>query len=207
MPRLSPQLAIAIASNSPRSLNDVGLARDDFIGLTIVLALGSALSWLCARHPTTLQVWAPWDFSWPEYLAAVLGGWWFLRGVTRCSPGERPSIWRQISFMLGIAAIYAVVQTRLDYVAQHEFFVNRIQHIFMHHLGPFLIALAWPGGALMRGMPRPVRRLIEAPVIRRVISAVQQPVLAGVLFVGLIYLFLMPEVHFQAMIDARSTPL
>lgn len=203
MPRLSPQLTIAVASASRRSSSDVGLARDDFIGLTIVLALGSALSWLCARHPTTLPVWTPWDFSWPEYLAAVVGAWWYVRGVARSAFGERPSVWRQISFMLGIVAIYAVVQTRFDYVAQHEFFVNRIQHIFMHHLGPFLIALAWPGSALMRGMPRPMRRLIELPVVRRMISTIQQPVLAGVLFVGLIYLFLIPEVHFQAMIDAR----
>lgn len=203
MPRSLEPVAVATAHAAPKSLSDLGFARDDVIGLAMTLAFGSALSWLCSKHPTTLPVWAPWDFSWPEYLAAVLGGWWFLRGVTRCTPSERPSRWRQISFMLGVVAIYAVVQTRLDYVAQHEFFVNRIQHIFMHHLGPFLIALAWPGAALMRGIPPPMRRIVEAHILRRMVSAIQQPIVAGMLFVGLIYLFLIPEVHFHAMIDAR----
>jgi len=203
MPQSIEPLTVSITPAAPGSLSDLGFSRDDVIGVAITFAFGGALSWLCAQHPTTLPIWAPWEFSWPEYLAAVLGAWWFLRGVARSTSGERPSIWRQISFMLGVVAIYAVVQTRFDYVAQHEFFVNRIQHIFMHHVGPFLIALAWPGGALMRGMPPLMRRFIELPLLRQMISAVQQPVLAGVLFVGLIYLFLIPEVHFQAMIDAR----
>jgi putative membrane protein len=195
-------LGVAVLRVVPRSLSEL-FRQDDIVGLALTIAVGGVLAWLCAQHPTTLPVWAPWDFSWSEYLPAVLGVWWFLRGVARCMPGGRPSIWRQISFVLGVASIYAVVQTRVDYVAQHEFFVNRIQHIFMHHIGPFLIALAWPGAALVLGMPPPMRRLIEAPVLCRMISAIQQPVLAGLLFVGLIYLFLIPEVHFQAMIDAR----
>ena len=121
----------------------------------IVLALGGTLSWLSLYHPTELPPWAPWDFSWVEFLAAALGLWWYARGVLRTAPQARPSPWRQASFLLGVAAIYAVVQTRFDYMAQHEFFLNRIQHIFMHHLGPFLVALAWPGEALYRGMPCP----------------------------------------------------
>ena len=201
MPRLPDHLVIAIAPAGPRLLNDLG--SDDVAGLAMLFAAGSALSWLSAQHPTTLPIWAPWDFSWPEYVAALFGAWWFFRGVARSVPGERPSLWRQMSFMLGIGAIYAVVQTRFDYFAQHEFFVNRVQHIFMHHIGPFLIALAWPGAALMRGMPPPLRRLFEARILHRAITVVQQPVVASALFVGLIYLFLIPQVHFRAMIDAR----
>ena len=89
-------------------------------------------------------------------------------------------------------------------MAQHEFFLNRVQHIFMHHLGPFLIALAWPGEALYRGMPPPVppHRQRSACCAGRS-RIVQQPLLAAILFVGLIYLFLIPPVHFRAMIDPR----
>ncbi len=180
-----------------------GFDRDDVIGLTIVFALGGTLSWLSLNHPTELPFWAPWDFSWVEFLAAALGLWWYARGVLRTEPQARPSPWRQASFLLGVAAIYAVVQTRYDYMAQHEFFLNRIQHIFMHHLGPFLVALAWPGAALYRGMPAPCRRIADARSLRLVLSVVQQPLLAAILFVGLIYLFLIPTVHFRAMIDPR----
>jgi putative membrane protein len=52
-------------------------------------------------------------------------------------------------------------------------------------------------------MPTGVRRLVEAKVLVRAVHLVQQPVLAALLFVGLVYLFLIPAVHFQAMIDPR----
>jgi putative membrane protein len=180
-----------------------GFDRDDWLGLGTVLLLGSTLSWLTLNHPTELPSWAPWDFSWVEFLAAALGLWWYARGVLRTAPQSRPSLWRQASFVLGIAAIYAVVQTRFDYMSQHEFFLNRVQHIFMHHLGPFLIALAWPGGVLWRGMPAPFRRVTDSRILHGVLSVLQQPLPAGLLFVGLIYLFLIPPVHFRAMIDPR----
>lgn len=180
-----------------------GFDRDDIIGLGLTLALGATLSWLCATHPATLPVWAPWDFSWVEFLSAVLGLWWYWRGIARSAPEERPGLGRRLSFVLGIAVVYAVLQTRFDYMAQHEFFLNRVQHIFMHHLGPFLLALSWPGHMLKRGMPAPFRRLTEHPVLVRAIRIIQQPLLASVLFVGLVYLFLTPAVQFRVMLDPR----
>jgi putative membrane protein len=133
----------------------------------------------------------------------VLSLWWFRRGIRCSSVEERPPLWRQLSFFLGLLAIYSVLQTHFDYMAQHEFFLNRVQHIFMHHLGPFLLAIAWPGETLRRGMPLAVRRIVEWPPLVRAVRYVQQPALAGVLFVGLVYLFLIPAVHFRAMIDPR----
>ena len=179
--------------------SDTGFAPSDLTGFAAVFAGGGALAWLCACHPAALPVWAPWDFSWVEFLAAAFGLWWYARGAARI----RPPLWRQASFVLGIVAIYAVLQSHFDYMAQHEFFLNRVQHIVMHHLGPFLIAIAWPGEALKRGMPARFRLLVESRALARVTAAVQQPIVAGILFVGLVYLFLIPVVHFRAMIDPR----
>lgn len=180
-----------------------GLDRDDIVGLVAIIAGGALLSWLCATLPSELPFWAPFDFSWVEFLAAALSVWWYLRGVARTAPAERPRPWRRGVFLTGVAVIYAVVQTHFDYLAQHEFFLNRVQHIFMHHLGPYLIALSWPGAMLIRGMPAPFRRIGELRVLRGVIGFVQQPVVAALLFVGLIYFFLIPSVQFVAMIDPR----
>ena len=191
---MGQSLGAELAITSPS-----GLSRDDVVGLAATFAFGGVLSWLSAHHPTELPPWAPWDFSWVEFLATVLSVWWYARGATR----THPPVWRQVSFLLGVFSIYAVLQSRFDYMAQHEFFLNRVQHIFMHHLGPFLLALAWPGETLKRGMPAPFRRLVEAPLLARIMGVVQQPFLAGLLFVGLVYLFLIPPVHFRAMIDPR----
>jgi putative membrane protein len=187
----------------PSTLRLSGLDRAGVVGLAAVLAVGGTLSWLCTDHPADLPAWAPWDFSWVEFLSAALGLCWYFRGVARTAPADRPPLWRHMSYLAGVVAIYAVVQTHVDYLSLHEFFVNRIQHIFMHHLGPFLIALSWPGKMLYRGVPTPLRRTREWAPLRLILRITQQPALSGVLFVGLIYLFLIPAVQFRAMLDPR----
>lgn len=166
-----------------------------------VIACGSIASWLCRSHAAILPAWAPWSFSWPEFLGTVLPLWWFARGVMLAASDAAPAIWRQASFVLGIAVLYGVLQTRFDYLAQHMFLLNRVQHLAMHHLGPFLIALGWPGETISRGMPPRARRLLQGRAIRAVLGVVQQPALAAVLFVALIALWLTPPVHFRAMLD------
>lgn len=56
-----------------------------------------------------------------------------------------------------MTVMYAVLQTRSRYLAEHQFFLNRIQHVIMHHLGPFLIALGTAGKPLRSGMPLRLR--------------------------------------------------
>jgi putative membrane protein len=118
-----------------------------------------------------------------------------------CATEKRPSLWRQIAFLSGILVIYTVVQTRFEYLAEHMFFLNRLQHVGMHHLGPMLIALAWPGAIIEQGMPRFLSRFTTHPAIGATLTIVQQPVIAGLLFVGLIAFWLIPPVHFRAMIS------
>jgi len=169
----------------------------------MVLGAGLLLSWLSRTHPSTLPVWAPWDFSWAEYLVATIALWWFGCGLVRSAPAQRPAMWRQASFLLGLVVLYGVLQTRFLYLSQHMFFLNRLQHLAMHHLGPFLIALSWPGATIRLGMPAPIRRLIDLRPMRLGLRIVQQPVIAAILFVGLVALWLIPQVHFRAMVDPR----
>ena len=92
---------------------------------------------------------------------------------------------RRIAFFAGLAAIYVVLETRFEYLAEHQFFFNRIQHVTMHHLGPFLLALAWPGETLSArraALGQTHRARIRS--CRRTLGVLQQPILAGVLFAG-----------------------
>jgi len=177
--------------------------REDAAGYVTVLAVGGLLSWLSLDRPALAPAWAPWDFSWSEFLAASLTLLWYLRGLALQAPEMRPRVWRRVVFLVGVGAIYAVLQTRFDYMAQHMFFLNRVQHVVMHHLGPFLIAVAWPGTTIWRGMPDAVRRLLASRPLAVVLRILQQPVLAPILFVGLFYFWLVPVIHFRAMLDAR----
>lgn len=183
-------------------LDSVDLAaKPAEIGYVALFVAAALLWWLCRVHPRILPFWAPWDFSFVEFVTAWLTIWWYARGLTSIAREHRPSLARRTTFFFGVLLIYSVLETRFEYYAEHQFFFNRIQHVVMHHLGPLLIALAWPREALWRGLPPPLRRIVGHPFLVRCVHVLQQPVLAAVLFSGSFFFWLIPPVHFRAMID------
>jgi len=168
-----------------------------------LLPVGVLLWWGSRYRISLMPVWGPWEFSWAWFLATALALWWYWRGVVRLPSNERPAAWRTVCYVTGVLAIYAVLQTRFEYLAQHMFFLNRVQQTVMHDFGPVLIALAWPGAAMYLGMPRSLRRLIEAPLLLRILRVLKQPMLASFLFVGVVALWLVPRIHFRAMLDQQ----
>lgn len=151
---------------------------------------------------SALEYLIPYDFSPVTILgfALVLGLYGY--GLLKMPDSERPGSGRILLFVIGVMLCYAVMQTRFDYYSQYMFFVHRGQHLILHHLGPLLIALS---------NPLPVMRFIYSligPRTRRVLTPVgwsyrvlQQPAIASFLFVGLIYFWLWPPIHFDAMLS------
>ncbi len=181
-------------------------ARQEFgarSAYAVILVGGAVLWWLSASHPAITLFWVPWDFSPIVYGSAALVLLWFFRGLYSVPAAERPPVWRRAVFLLGIAVIYGVLQTRFEYLSQHMFFLNRLQHVVMHHFGPFLLALGCAGGVINRGMPHWLQQVAQTSFVRTLMHVVQQPLVAAFLFVGLFYFWLIPSVHFRAMIDAR----
>src|SRR5579862_8722349 len=166
-----------------------------------LLGVGASLSVACRLFPADLPFWMPWEFSWPVFLVTTIVLAWFARGLPRLPEAHRPSRLRQASFVLGVVAIYAVLQTHVDYYAQHMFFVHRAQHFVLHHIGAFLIALGMPGQAIRAGMPDFLRPIVDSRPVRKTVDFVQHPAVAPVLFVGLIYLWLIPAFHTRVMLD------
>ena len=170
-----------------------------------IVVFGAFLFWICESRPSLMPVWAPWDFSPLIYLATTLTLLWFFRGVVLTPPQERPPVWRRAVFVIGLLTTYAVLQTRFEYWSQHMFFLNRIQHVVDASSGPLpdraRLALAARSSAACRAA---ARLLVEsrfasgadpggaaARCSRRSCSS------------GLFYFWLIPAVHFRAMIDAR----
>ena len=91
----------------------------------------------------------PWEFSPTVVIALLVPAILFVRGAHKA----KLSIRRRISFWFGLVALYVALHTRLDYFFEHEFFMHRLQHLVLHHLGPFFIALSYPGAALRAGIP------------------------------------------------------
>jgi putative membrane protein len=169
----------------------------------LVVMVGAALSWYSAFYPAEMPVWGPWEFSWIEYLGSVLALGWYVRGILRMTPEARPAIWRQIFYGVGVASIYAVTQTKLTYLAQHLFMATQVQQFVLHDIGPFLVALSWPGSVLREGMPPSLLRPLQARPVLKLLRIVQQPVCAALLFVVLLIGQVVPAVVFRMMLDWR----
>jgi len=168
-----------------------------------LLALGLVLYALCRFYPADLPFWLPWEFSWPEFLATALILAWFRRGLKVLPKARHPALWRQICFVLGVASFYVVLQTHIDYYAQHMFFVHRAAHFVLHHSGAFLIALGMSGPVLYAGMPDFLKPLVTARPVEAVLGFLQHPAVAPVLFIGLLYFWLIPAIHTYVMLDAN----
>ena len=172
-----------------------------WIGLALLLFVGVAVDVICQRYPAHLPPWMPWEFSWPVYLVTALTLAWFLQGLVSLPRYARPPVWRSAAFLLGVVSFYAVLQTQFDYLAQHMFFFHRFAHFILHHAGAFLIALGTAGPVIRAGMPAFLVPIVDSKVVKRTIDVIQHPAIAPVLFIGLLYLWLIPQIHTRVMLD------
>jgi putative membrane protein len=146
----------------------------------------------------------PWEFSWIFLASFVLTCVLYLRGSRRLPV----SFSRRLAFWIGMAIIYLSLHTYLDFYAEHEFFMHRIQQLLLHHLAPLLIATAFPGTVLRAGMPLAWRVRVLRPLRRswpwRVVGGVLlNPTVATLLFIAFILIWLIPSMQTLAMLDWR----
>ena len=165
-----------------------------------LLLAGAVLYAVSARYPAHLPVFLPWEFHWPEFLGLTLVLAWFARGLKRVA--TPPPLWRQVCFVAGVMSFYVVLQTRVDYYAQHMFFVHRWAHFVLHHAGAFAIALGTSGPTVYAGLPDFLKPLVTARPVRAGVNFLQHPAIAPMLFVGLLYFWLIPAIHTYVMLDA-----
>ncbi len=133
--------------------------------------------------------------------ALYLGGLWRLRGRENF-----PSAWRSAGFLGGVMLVFLALESPLDAISEHLFFVHQIQHFLLHSAGPMLVMLATPQGPLLAGSPAALRHYLIGPVmangpVRAVFRAVSRPTAATLLFVGSLYFWQWPALHDLAVRD------
>jgi len=145
---------------------------------------------------------APYDFSPLTVLSFMLVLGFYGVGLLRMPEEDRPGSVRIMVFVLGVLIAYGVMQTRFDYYSQYMFFVHRGQHLVLHHLGPILIALSNPL-PVVRFWSRQISPGLKSRLrpLGWLYRFLQHPLIASVLFVGLIYFWLWPPIHFDAMLS------
>lgn len=151
-----------------------------------------------------LHWFVPWQPSPTIAATTLLVALLYLRGRRR----ERCPWPRQVAFWAGLAVLYLAQHSQLDYYAQREFFLHQTQQALLHMLGPFLLALAWPGRTLLAGVPGNWRRRWVEPLLgfralRAAFDVLLHPVVNGLLYAGAGLFWLLPPVDFYTGLDIR----
>ncbi len=146
----------------------------------------------------------PYDFSPSLLFAWLAAALLYVRGARR----RHVPFDRKLSYWSGMAIVYCALLTRFDFYALHQFFIDRIQQVLMHHLAPLLIAFAYPLPTLRAALPPRWRARFFKPAARSrigraVLFLLGHPWAATVTFVALVLLWLVPRAMTLAMLDWR----
>ncbi len=109
------------------------------------------LSMIRPKYYAAMIYWfTPWEGSVAVIAAIGVVIILYLRGCSK----SKPSFRQKLYFWKGLISVYLVSYTQFDYYSQHQFFIHRIQHLILHHLGLFLIIVSNPLSVLHIGMPK-----------------------------------------------------
>jgi putative membrane protein len=112
-----------------------------------------------------LSLCADWDIPPLVTCALVAAGLVYVRGWLALRP-TRPEtlpVWRLLSFLAGISAIFVAVSSPLDTFSETLLFMHMAQHFVLMSVAPPLIVLGAPVVPLLRGLPRPIVRACMRP--------------------------------------------
>jgi len=152
------------------------------------------------------HLWRNWSFDPFIIGSAVFAIWLFVRGAHRRSSSRPVSLWRYILFSGGVILVVLSLQSPLDPIAEHLFWVHQIQHMMLRVSGPMAIMFSSPAGVLVSGMPRAMRDRIVAPIARaRMARGLARglfgPVQATALFILALYVWEVPALHDAALLN------
>ncbi|MDE8344902.1 MAG: cytochrome c oxidase assembly protein [Acidocella sp.] len=167
----------------------------------LVLLAALAMDLLCRLVPAHLPYLFPFVFNAPVFIGCWLVMVWYVRGLKLVPVAGRPGRVRQWFFVSGVGLIYFVLQTHFEYMAQHMFFLNRIQAVVLGMVAPFAIAIGWMAQPLAMGAPDWLVRFCKGGVVRTAGRVLFHPVICMAIFLVTTDLWLIPSVHFMAMID------
>ena len=177
-----------------------------------LVGAGAVLLWqLLANAPNAYahggvdpgeNLWLAWNTGNPlPTLFLFIAAYLYVNGLGKW---ERPShpvnVWQKISFFAGLFVIFLALQSPIDPLAEHYFFVHQIQHLMIRMVGPLLALLGAPLTPMLRGLPLwllqgGVRSLVRQRWARRAYGRLTNPVVAVGIFLGALYLWQFPFLH------------
>jgi cytochrome c oxidase assembly factor CtaG len=114
------------------------------------------------------NLWAAWSLPIAPFIGIALLLVLYLRGwraAHRTRPHELPP-WRAACFLGGLAALWIALASPIDALDDYLLTAHMIQHFILMSVAPPLLVLGAATVPLLRGIPRPVIRLLSRPLFR-----------------------------------------
>jgi putative membrane protein len=166
-----------------------------------IIAGAVVVDLLCRFFPAQLPYIFPFIFNAPVFLGCGFMLLWYFRGLARVPADKKPGWLRQSCFLAGIGSIYFVLQTHFEYLSQHLFSLNRTQAVTIGMVAPFFIGIAWMSEVLAAGIPAFLLRACQSRTMARIGLVLFNPIPAMLIFLVTSDIWLIPSVHFAAMIN------
>jgi cytochrome c oxidase assembly factor CtaG len=109
-----------------------------------------------------------WDIPPWVTCALVAAGLVYLRGwlALRHTRPETLPVWRLLSFLAGLFAIFVAVSSPLDTYSETLLFMHMAQHFVLMSVAPPLMVLGCPFVPILRGLPHSIVRSVGGPLFR-----------------------------------------
>lgn len=151
--------------------------------------------------------WLVWPVTPGISLGIFVVAWLYVAGQRNqvTVDNERYAAWRHLAFFSGLAALFLALQSPIEPLSDHLFFVHQIEHMLLRTSAPMLLVLAAPQAALLRGLPNGMRRYFVRPLlvnpVSRLFGVIGHPAVASAIFIGTTYFWMIPRYHDLAILD------
>jgi putative membrane protein len=151
--------------------------------------------------------WTSWEFEPEIFVLTFIASLVYAAGIVRRpASGDPLRLLRHAAYFGGVFAVFASLESPVDAMADHLFWMHQIQHMLLRMIGPMLIALSAPQAMLISGLPNVLRRSALAPfagsgVLRRIFSILTNATVVTLLFIAALFVWQYPPYHNAAILD------
>ncbi len=151
--------------------------------------------------------WTSWEFEPEIFILTFIACLIYAAGIVRRpAAGDRLRLWRHAAYFAGVAAVFLSLESPVDTMADHLFWMHQIQHMLLRMVGPMLIAISAPQAMLISGLPSVLRRGALAPfagsgALRWIFSVLTNATVVTVLFIAALYVWQYPPYHNAAILN------
>ena len=142
-----------------------------------------------------------WNFEPDIVIATLLACASYAAGIgRRRGKSDARQRLRDVSYFAGVACVFFALESPVDALADHLFWVHQIQHILLRMIAPMLIVLSAPQATLIRGLPRALRGGMLSPVagfgvLRGVFACLTNAAVVTLLFIAALYVWQYPPIQ------------